>query len=350
MQHKAGMKYLQDRSARQVQKTIEAISNVTDAQLEKRLLDIAKLQAVLPVLSRECTFYNTAYCRVTGAPLGGKIYSDEMLQSMATIHGSARMIELLKQSALCQISPNVVYSDPESLHNLSIKAPLEYFMMCAGKLHVYACELQLHRIQEKWTSEDRLKILKDKITAYAKLQSLSDADLPIVIKCNELMRRFLGLHHPEEAKIKLMQMEASLAVVCSSVETLGEFYRYLQSLLAHILRDFTTNRRISTGLVAQMKADKRGSTAFYTQRKLKALTKDEAAVEDLLGFFKETSEITIKSLARNCEPVKAKVVTSNSPFKLAISKREPQAQAKPAKPSANNPFALAFKKREGTSQ
>jgi len=333
-------------STKNLQIAIDRILQVDTSGIANQLLSIDKLQECVDCIDPEFNQYNERHCNKTGKPLGK--LSSKAISQLIHIHGNSKARFALECTHLSQYAIEWLYTDDNALGNLSKSDPVGYFIYAASELlqpdfkkqKLDEWEIHLQKVNGWKTANQFFNISIDLFYD----SDITTTNKNQIIKCNELMRRLLGIANPFIAYQYIQFSQISLSDICSSPTNLEIFIAEIeQSLIALVEHNWKEKNTVSSATIADLKATYSGATAFHQQVKLRGLSQVEAILYDLREFMDGKSTDCIEVLAGNIKPqvTKVQTISFNNPIELKFNQDQSAKKSK-----VTNPFSAMFAKQK----
>lgn len=323
-----------------IQKAVDNTTTVKAGMIARRLNE-AELHTAITINQDKFAKYMPTICHKSGKQLVDR-YTLQNLTKLVTIHGEERALTIIMLTYTHSTCPEWYYTDPQGLTALSKADPIGYCVEALGLImRPYWSTKFKH---SNLSSEEKCQIIADKYQANCNLKSIP---IKTIIELNEIMRRFLGICKPEFAVEFLGMACSTMQTMTNSVEAIKQLQSSICSALKNIIINHakqTKRNRMNAALMADIKAELHGMSTYYQQLKLGAVTSHEANVLDLRGFFAETSNIRIQSLAKQSQMLvekqpEFKTLDTSKPLQLKV--KQPEA-LNGSLSSATNAKANAF--------
>lgn len=325
---------------KQTANAIEKISIVA-SELINRRLNSQELQAAITTLKPEFAQWMPTICHKSGRELKAR-YSIEEIGRLIAIHGEARALSIMQLTYTHNTAPEWMFTDFEGLLALSKADPQGYCIQALSLIMEPYWKMQFKK--SNLDLEQKCQIIQDKAQARLHLENIQPE---LIIELNELMRRFLGMCKPNYAVQYLAMTCGNMQEITCNQYTIREIIESIKLAFKNIIINHARNykrKKLNASLMADIKAELRGMSTYYNQLKLGAITNHEANVLDVRGFFAETSNIRIQSLAtksREIAQAAPEFKTLDASKLIVIQKAETKPDRKEKK---QNAFSSMFSK------
>lgn len=235
------------------------------------------------------------YCSKTGQEID--YWTDEKISQLIQTIGKTRTIEIIKFKSKNQVSNSWIYSDGNALNKLSETDPVGYFVYAISKVLIefqpFSETLTIKNSWNKeWAENERDKLLP---IVY---NSTNKIPLIIIIRINELMRRYLSLIQSKSAYKHLAFPETRMEYITSSITYLEEFERGLQITISNLIKYEFSRGHLKTNLsyqdVMDLKITYKGYSNFRRQKKLASMTEIEHTMYLLRDFLTDLSPVMVQ--------------------------------------------------------
>ena len=284
-----------------LQKSISQVTNVSPEGIENRIEkfefpDIS--EALLVANSGEFKEFISCYCNKSGKFLHN--YSLERFADMLSIHGKEKTLSLLAQMATSNYSIEWLSTDSTTLNKLMLQDSTGYFVFAANHLFELLPPASHSNLNFSGVSTDyknHYLRLQDKITARENLDNINQFNSKLILECNELIRRLIGLSKPNRSMldgffthknlIAATQSETALKIFIQDIKENITFLlmRHFKNIRTSIIKQQKDLYRITANDIEKIKAELDGLANFHHQPTIKKQSKRTAVLLDLKDFI-----------------------------------------------------------------
>lgn len=277
---------------------VSLLVNVDNKAVEDRLLLVLETEQITNFIEIEeikNEINPVVSCTKTGQQVD--YWTDDKISRLLQTVGKKRTIEIIKIKSKNQVANNWLFTDHIALTKLSETDPVGYF--------VYAISAVLSEMQH-YTEALTIKNAWNKEWAKNEFHQLlpivynqaNKIPLIIIIRINELMRRYLSITQTRAADKHIAFPETRLEYVTSSVSYIEEFEQGLQETIANLIKYEIARGKLKRNLtyadVLNLNLSYKGFSNFRLQKKLKSMTEIEHTMWLLRDFMSDMSPTSIE--------------------------------------------------------
>ncbi len=234
-------------------------------------------------------------CSKTGQQVD--YWTDGKIGQLLQTIGKEQTIKIIKLKSANQVANHWLFTDHMALTKLSETDPVGYFVFA---INAVLREMQYHAtalsIKNSW-NKDEAKDELHKLLQIAYNQA-NKIPLIVIIRVNELMRRYLSITQTRAAQKHLAFKETRIEYVTCSVSHIEEFEQGLQTTIANLIRFEVTRGKLKRNLsyqdVLDLKLSYKGFSNFRLQKKLKGMTEIEHTMYLLRDFMTDMSPTMVQ--------------------------------------------------------
>lgn len=267
---------------------ISILINVDNKAVEDKLLltmettELTNLIETNEFLEKH-NFDPIVYCCKTGQQID--YWSNDRIGQLIQTVGSNRAIEVIKIQSRNRIADQWLFTDGKALDKLSDNDPIGYFVYSLSKVLL---EFQPF-VEKLLTRESNIakdKIIELKIIVYRQANKIP---LIVIIRINELMRRYLSIIQSRAAYKHLAFPETRMEYVTHSISDLEAFEQGLQITLSNLIKYEFARGKLKPNLTYQevmdLKLSYKGYSNFRHQKKMASMTEIEHTMYLLKDFM-----------------------------------------------------------------
>lgn len=307
---------------------ISILVNVDHKAVEDKLLltmettELANLVEIAE-LSAKYNFDPTVYCCKTGQQID--YWSDDRIGQLIQTVGKIRAIEIMKIQSHNRVADHWLFTDGKALDQLSDNDPVGYFVYSLTKVLI-----EFQPFVEHLNTRNS-QIAKDKITELKIIVYKQANKIPLIvlIRVNELMRRYLSIIQSRAAYKHLAFPETRMEYITDSVSSLEDFEQGMQKTLGNLIRYEYSRGKLKPNLTYQevmdLKLSYKGWSNFRNQKKMASMTEIEHTMYLLKDFMQDLTPtmVQIKTPEVNQQPQNAFIHKGELKLKLSVKKEKP---------------------------
>ena len=277
---------------------VSLLVNVDNKAVEDRLLLVLETEQITNFIEIEeikKEIDTIVYCIKTGQEVD--YWTDDKIGRLLQTIGKKRAIEVIKIKSKNQVANNWLFTDHIALNKLSETDPVGYFVY---SINAVLCEMQHFtealNIKNSWNKQWAKNELYELLPIV--YNQANKIPLIIIIRINELMRRYLSITQTRAAHKHLAFPETRMEYVTSSVSYIEEFEQGLQTTIANLIKYEVARGKLKRNLtyhdVLNLNLSYKGFSNFRLQKKLNSMTEIEYTMWLLRDFMSDMSPTSVE--------------------------------------------------------
>lgn len=321
---------------------IAMIVNVDEQAVDDKLTRLNETHQLINMLDCEEIDQEidcNVYCNKTGQLL--RTWDEADISYLVQTVGKKRAKEVIKIKSKNQIADQWLFTDGEALEQLSDNDPVGYFVYAMNKVLV-SFDPVVQLIGQPREAEAFEKLHENRIVTY---KHAAEMPLNLLIRVNEIMRRFLSITQSKAAYNHLAIPQTDMKLASETVSTIEEFEQGVQETIANLIRYEFKRGRLKNNLTYQevmdLKLHYKGHSNFRNQKKLKVMTETEHVAFLLEDFMPNLTPFQVQMKAGSAPEMQSGVKLKTHTGELQLNLTETKVE----KTGIKLTFAQLLKKR-----